>query len=71
MNEMQWNTYPDHKPEEDMLCYVTNRKAGYHCYTCIYHAHYDYFRLYDPNINNQPPVEVTHWFQLPNAPGDE
>lgn len=70
MTEMKWKKYPEEKPLNDIVCYVTNKKSGFFCYVCMYSAHYDYFRLYDPSIHNQPPVEVTHWVELPVSPGD-
>ena len=62
---MEWNRYPDTKPEEDCVCYVTNEKVGNWCYQAIYYAKADYFRYSQQRIDDLIPMDVTHWVKLP------
>ncbi len=68
MVKMKWNKYPDKKPESDMICYVCNIKAGSYQFVAIYHKNYDYFSWNEPGLYHQPPIEVTHWIELPPPP---
>jgi hypothetical protein len=68
---MEWKKYPKEKPKTDLMCYVTNRRAGVHCYIAIYQAHYDVFMEYNPGKFHNPPIDVTHWAALPVIPKNE
>lgn len=65
MEEPEWNRYPDTKPPSDCVCYVTNEKSGIWCYQAIYFAKADYFRYAQRDMGEVIPLEVTHWFKLP------
>ena len=69
MNE--WISVKEGKPEQDGLVYVTNTKAGVHCYMALYYKGHDFFQEYNPQQYQNPPIEVTHWVYLPTAPRHE
>ena len=62
-----WYRYPDFKPEQSGMCYVTNVRAGVHCYMALYDAQCDYFREYDAGRYNKAPIDVTHFVLLPDS----
>lgn len=62
---MKWITVKDKKPTGDaVLCYVMNDKK-FGTYLALYYSSYDYFVLYNPEIRDHAPIEVTHWIPLP------
>lgn len=63
-----WILTSKEKPIHDQVCYVANKKAGLSCYIAIYYKDRDYFSLYNPECRDHPPIEVTHWIPLPEAP---
>lgn len=69
-NKSQW-IKRETPPEYNALCYVTNIRAGIDCYTAIYCKFRDYFYLYNPNLREHPPIDVTHYIILPSYPDDE
>lgn len=70
-SKLLWNKYPDVKPEHDMCVYVTNNKYGSACWQALYDKTYDIFTQYDPNLRDHPPLQVTHWVELPVSPDKE
>lgn len=69
---MQWQTYPEHKPQEDCLCYVTNVNASSAGWLCDYCYLYDVFYLHNESIDRklmlQPSLAVTHYIIIPRKP---
>ncbi len=65
--ECTWYRYPEHKPPTSRMCYVTNVRAGVHCYVALYDHQLDYFREYDPGRYNKAPIDVTHFLVLPDS----
>lgn len=65
---MEWIQVKDKKPEQDQVCYVCNIRRGVHCFIAIYKKYHDVFIWYNPQMMNQPPIDVTHWIPLPGIP---
>ena len=65
----EWISVKKQLPANNIVCMVTNIKAGIGTWMCLYDSNYNYFRWYNPDIRDQPPVEVTHWFEIPTPYG--
>lgn len=64
---MEWNCYPEEKPDEDCVCYVFHARLGY-AYVATYYAGHDIFRYQHAPVQDIIPMEVTHWVRLPEGP---
>jgi len=65
----EWISVKQRLPNNDVVCMVTNKKSGIGTWMCIYDACYNFFRWYNPDVKDAPPVEVTHWFEIPTTYG--
>lgn len=65
---MKWISVKDRKPTENCNVIVTNEKVSYTTFQAIYQSDIDCFIWYDPTVRESPPIEVTHWLQLPPTP---
>lgn len=69
---MEWLSYPENKPDEDCICYVTDIRANALCHMSRYDKMYDFFILYDQNSRFPffygPSLAVTHYIILPKPP---
>lgn len=64
---MEWNRYPEKKPDTNMVCYVCNERWG-GCFIATYMRNYDVFIQSEDNIRAHPCLHITHWVQLPQRP---
>lgn len=66
---MEWISVKDRKPYSEYgtsTVYVTNIKRGFFRCIALYYQEDDVFTEFNPESFTHPPLEVTHWFELPN-----
>ena len=60
----EWNDYRKKKPEMSGEYWVVNERWG-RPYMATYYDYKDIFIEYAPHQHHHPPVQITHWVQLP------
>jgi|WetSurMetagenome_2_1015567.scaffolds.fasta_scaffold1031675_1 hypothetical protein len=65
---MEWISVKDRKPATDLVAYVCNVNFGYACWVALYSTYNDTFQLSSPSLSTNPPMEITHWIELPIPP---
>lgn len=67
----EWISVKDKKPETDLVCLVTNERSGHHHFTAIYQKYCDCWIQYDVRAYQQPPLDVTHYLEIPESPAQK
>lgn len=65
---MKWTTIEEGYPERDCVAYVCNSRHSAVAWIVIYDAQRKTFTHYNPEHWDHPPIEVTHWIELPVLP---
>ncbi len=64
---MKWINVKDEKPKTDLCCWGSNVRAGTNIWKCIYIKNWDVFRLDNPEVYEHPPIDITHWIEIPKV----